>query len=65
MLLKARDQDQAQFSEAPNFGAQQTYRFARLLIVGDLGIVLVGHAEIMTEDMTLLDVEPEVVKIIG
>ena len=65
MPLKRRDDHQTQFGEAANLGAEQVNSFTWLLVLGDLGVVLIGHTQIVAEDVALLNVESKVVEIIA
>jgi hypothetical protein len=38
--------------------AQQAYRFARLLFLRELRVVLVGDSQIVPDDVAFLDIDP-------
>jgi len=65
VLLQVGHDISAKLREAADFITEQVDRLAGLLILSDLGVMLVGHAEIVPEDMPLLDVELEILKIGG
>jgi hypothetical protein len=55
--VESRHNQQAELRKAVRFLADERYRLAGLLALRQLGIVLVSDAEIVPDDVALLDID--------